>query len=75
MARRGVGSESEVESVRFLGRRVTKVGPEVKHGLPKAWGPLNRGGEKRTWAPEVSGWRRKVNPLPASVKRTWIVPV
>ena len=28
----GVGRESEAESVRFHGRRVTKVGPEVKHG-------------------------------------------
>ena len=43
MARRGVGPESEAESVRFLGRRVTKVGPEVKHGLPEAWGPAEQG--------------------------------
>jgi hypothetical protein len=33
LALRGVGPESEAESVRFHGRRVTKVGPEVKHGL------------------------------------------
>ena len=33
MVLRGVGRESEAESVRFYGRRVTKVGPEVKHGL------------------------------------------
>ena len=33
MALRGVGPESEAESVRFHGRRVTKVGPEVKHGF------------------------------------------
>ena len=32
MALRGVGRESEAESVRFHGRRVTKVGPEVKQG-------------------------------------------
>ena len=30
MALRGLGPESEAESVRFHGRRVTKVGPEVK---------------------------------------------
>jgi hypothetical protein len=30
LALRGVGPESEAESVRFHGRRVTKVGPEVK---------------------------------------------
>ena len=29
----GVGRESEAESVRFHGRRVTGSGPEVKHGL------------------------------------------
>ena len=28
----GGGPESEAESGRFHGRRVTKVGPEVKHG-------------------------------------------
>jgi hypothetical protein len=33
LAVRGVGQESQAESVRFHGRRVTKVGPEVKHGL------------------------------------------
>jgi hypothetical protein len=32
LAVRGVGRESEAESVRFHGRRVIKVGPEVKHG-------------------------------------------
>ena len=32
LALRGVGPESEAESVRFHGRRVTQVGPEVKHG-------------------------------------------
>ena len=37
MALRGVGPESEAESVRFHGRRVTKVGPEVKHGSPEGW--------------------------------------
>jgi hypothetical protein len=55
--------------VRFHGRRVTKVGPEVKHGLfrvagrarnpkklpPEGWGPLNKGCERRTRAlPDVS---------------------
>jgi hypothetical protein len=68
LALRGVGPESEAESVRFHGRRVTKVGPEVKHGLfrvagrarnPKklpseGWGPLNKGCERRTWAPSHS---------------------
>ena len=54
MALRGVGPESEAESVRFHGRRVTKVGPEVKHG-PEGWGPLNKGCERRTRAlPDVS---------------------
>jgi hypothetical protein len=33
LALRGVGPESEAESVRFHGRRLTKVGPEVKQGL------------------------------------------
>ena len=33
LALRGVGPESEAESVRFHGRRVTIVCPEVKHGL------------------------------------------
>jgi hypothetical protein len=31
------------KSVRFHGRRVTKVGPEVKHGPLEGWGPLNKG--------------------------------
>jgi hypothetical protein len=60
LALRGVGPESEAESVGFHGRRVTKVGPEVKHGLfrvagrarnpkklpPDGWGPLNKGGAR-----------------------------
>jgi hypothetical protein len=60
LALRGVGPESEAESVRFHGRRVTKVGPEVKHGLfrgggrarnpkklpPEGWVPLNKGCER-----------------------------
>jgi hypothetical protein len=33
LALRAVGPESEAESVRFHGRRLTKVGPEVKQGL------------------------------------------
>ena len=33
MALRGVGPECEAESLRFHGRRVTRVGPEVKHWL------------------------------------------
>jgi hypothetical protein len=36
LALRAFGPESEAESVRFHGRRVTKVGPEVKHGLAEA---------------------------------------
>jgi hypothetical protein len=32
LAVQGVGPESEAERVRFHGRRVTKVGPELKHG-------------------------------------------
>ena len=55
LALRGVGRQSEAESVRFHGRRVTRVGPEVKHG-PEGWGPRNKGCERRTWAlPDVSG--------------------
>ncbi|MGB7838094.1 MAG: hypothetical protein WBL40_08285, partial [Terrimicrobiaceae bacterium] len=38
LALRGVGPESEAESVRFHGRRVTKVGPGVKHGLSRVAG-------------------------------------
>jgi hypothetical protein len=50
----GVGPEREAESVRFHWRRMTKVGPEVKHG-PEL-GPLNKGCERRTRAlPDVSG--------------------
>ena len=37
MALRGVGPESEAESVRFHGRRVTRAGPEVKHGPAGDW--------------------------------------
>jgi hypothetical protein len=37
LALRGVGPESEAESVRFHGRRVTKVGSGVKHGLLPFW--------------------------------------
>ena len=56
MALRGVGPESEAESVRFHGRRVTKVGPEVKQLPPEGWGPPNKGCKRRTWAlPDVSG--------------------
>ena len=56
LALRGVGPESEAESVRFHGRRVTKVGPEVKQLPPEGWGPLNKGCERRTRAlPDVSG--------------------
>ncbi len=50
---RGIDRQSEAESVRFYGRKVTKVGPEVKHGLfrvagrasypPEGWGCLTRG--------------------------------
>ncbi len=73
MALRGVGPESEAESVRFHVRRVTKVGPKVKHGLlrvagrartrpPEGWGPLNKGCERRTWAlPDVSGGGERHN--------------
>jgi hypothetical protein len=56
LALRGVGRESEAESVRFHGHRVTKVDPEVKEGVfwvagraatrkpaTGGLGPLNRG--------------------------------
>ena len=57
LALRGVGPESEAESVCFHGRRVTKVGPGSQTQLPpEGWGPLNKGCERRTWAlPDVSG--------------------
>ena len=42
LALRGVGPESEAESVRFHGRRVTKVGPQVKHGLFRVVGRARR---------------------------------
>ena len=38
MALRGFGPESEAESVRFHERRVTRVGPEVKHGRRRLGG-------------------------------------
>ena len=38
LALRGVGPESEAESVRFYGRRVTRVGPEVKREKAAAGG-------------------------------------
>jgi hypothetical protein len=41
LAFRGVGPESAAESVRFHWRRVTKVGPEVKHGARGAGGLQN----------------------------------
>ena len=54
-ALRGVGPESEAESVRFHGRTVTKVGRKSNTGR-RAGGPLNKGCERRTWAlPDVSG--------------------
>jgi hypothetical protein len=64
LALRGVAPESEAESVRFHGRRVTKVGPEVKQLPPEGWGPLNKGCERRTRAlPDVSVWRRTPRPV------------
>ena len=52
LALRGVGPESEAESVRFHGRRVTKVGREVKQALEAA----EQGCQRRTRAlPAVSG--------------------
>ena len=44
------------ESVRLHGRRVTKVGPEVKHGRPEGLGARRtRGCDSRTWTlPDVS---------------------
>ena len=42
LALRGVGPESEAESVRFRGRRVTKVGPEVKQESVKKSGVGDR---------------------------------
>ena len=43
LALRGVGPESEAESVRFHGRRVTKSGPGSQKLPPEGWGPLNKG--------------------------------
>jgi hypothetical protein len=47
LALRGVGPESEAECVRFHGRRVTKVGPEVKHGQLLRRSPLRSGSNPR----------------------------
>jgi hypothetical protein len=58
LALRGVGPESEAESVRFHGRRVTKWARKSNTGSlpPEGWGPLNEGRERRTRAlPDVSG--------------------
>ena len=48
LALRGVGAESEAESVRFHGRRVTKVARKSNTGPrairpPEGWEPLNKG--------------------------------
>ena len=43
MAPRGVGQESEAERVRFHGRRVTKVVPEVKHSCRRRAGAAEQG--------------------------------
>ena len=52
---RGVGPESESERVRSHGRRVPKVGPEVKSCRWRAEA-AEQGSERRTWAlPDVSG--------------------
>ena len=48
LAHRGVGPESEADSVHFNERRVTKVGPEVKYAAAGGLGPLNK--ERRTRA-------------------------
>ena len=63
LALRNVGPESEAESVHFHGRRVTKVGPEVKHG-PEGWGPLNKGvQEAHLGAAGRFSWRRTPRPV------------
>ena len=49
LALRGVGPECEAESVRFHGRRVTKVGPEVKRLPPEDWGPLKVRERTMSW--------------------------
>ena len=41
----GVGLESEAESMRFHGRRVTKVNPKVK-AADGGWGQLNKWGAR-----------------------------
>ena len=50
MALRGGGPESEAENLRFHGRRVTKVGPEVKLS-PEGWGSLNMRRERAALGP------------------------
>ena len=42
MALQGVRLEPRAGSVRFHGRRVTKVDPEVKGATTEAWGPPNK---------------------------------
>ena len=57
LARRGVGPESEAESVRFHGRRVTKGGPRSQARAQKAGGPLNEG-----WRGALRRWRTPGSP-------------
>jgi hypothetical protein len=55
LALRGVGAESKAESVRFHGRRVTKVGGSQTQLPSEGLGALNKGCERRTQAlPDVS---------------------
>ena len=83
LALRGVGPESEAESVRFHGRRVTKVGPKVKHSCRRrGWGPLNKGCERRTRAlPEGPAknsnkhLKEAVKPPPSTLRRNAQPPV
>ena len=54
LALRGVGPESEAGSVRFHERRVTRVGPEVKHGRRRAGGCVDQSGLFSSACREIS---------------------
>jgi hypothetical protein len=74
LALRGVGPESEAESVRFHGRRVTKVGPEVKHGA-RGLGAAEQGvREAHSGAAGRFRWRRTPRPVRCRVGEGVVEP-
>jgi hypothetical protein len=67
-ALRGVGPESEADSVRFHGRRVTKVGRAVKHG-GRDWGAEEGVQEAHSGAAGRFSWRRTPRPVRCRSRR------